>query len=80
VRGPGDQTGVIQLLSNPATYGASSVERIDTHASAVFLAGSRAFKLKRAVKYDYLDFSTPALRKQCCEAEVRINSRTAPSL
>ena len=34
------------------------VERIETHASVVFLAGPRAYKIKRAVKYPFLDFST----------------------
>ena len=75
-----DQAEVIRLLSDPATHGGSSVERIETHSSIVFLAGTRALKLKRAVKYDYLDFSTPALRRHFCEAEMRINSRLAPAL
>ena len=75
-----DQTAVIRLLSDPATYGVETVERIDTHASVVFLAGSRAFKLKRAVTYDYLDFSTIDRRRRCCDAELRINRRLAPTL
>jgi aminoglycoside phosphotransferase family enzyme/predicted kinase len=56
------------------------VERIDTHSAVVFLAGDRAWKLKRAVRYDYLDFSGAERRRQLCEAEVRINLRTAPAL
>jgi uncharacterized protein len=75
-----DQTPTIEFLAAPATHGGESVERIDTHASIVFLAGGRAWKLKRAVKYDYLDFSTAARRKAMCETEVRVNRRTAPSL
>lgn len=69
-------------MSRPATYGpeCAHVERIDTHSAAVFLAGPRAVKLKRAVRYDYLDFSTVERRRQCCEAELAINRRTAPSL
>ena len=50
------------------------------HASIVFLAGERAWKLKRAVRYDYLDYSTADQRRAMCEAEVRINRRTAPAL
>jgi hypothetical protein len=46
----------------------------------VFLAGERAWKLKRAVRYDYLDYSTADRRRAMCEAEVRINRRTAPAL
>jgi aminoglycoside phosphotransferase family enzyme/predicted kinase len=57
-----------------------AVERIDTHTAIVFLAGSRALKVKRAVRFDYLDFSTPERRRTCCEAEVRLNRRTAPGL
>jgi aminoglycoside phosphotransferase family enzyme/predicted kinase len=74
------QADAIQLLSDPATHGGAVVQRIDTHASVVFLAADRAYKLKRAVKYDYLDFSTLDLRKRFCEAELRINRRIAPAL
>ena len=74
------QADAIRLLSDPATHNGASVRRIDTHSSVIFLAGSRAFKLKRAVKYDYLDFSTLDLRKRFCEAELRINTRIAPDL
>lgn len=75
-----DQTAVIAFLAAPATHGGTSVERIDTHASIVFLAGDRAYKLKRAVRFDYLDFSTCDRRRVLCEAEVRLNRRTAPTL
>jgi len=75
-----DQRAVIEFLSSPATHGGAAVERVDTHASVVFLAGDRAWKLKRAVRYDYLDFSTPARRKAMCEAELRINRRTAADI
>ena len=74
------QVDVIRLLSDPATHGGAPVQRIDTHASVVFLAGNRALKLKRAVTYAYLDFSTLDLRKRFCEAELRINGRLAPAL
>jgi uncharacterized protein len=75
-----DQTDVIEFLSSPEAHGGASVERVETHASVVFLAGASAWKLKRAVRYDYLDFSTVEKRKALCEAEVRINRRTAPAL
>jgi hypothetical protein len=39
-----------------------------------------AYKLKRAVVFDYLDFSTVERRRACCDAELRLNRRTAPSL
>jgi len=75
-----DQTEVVTFLASPSTYDEAAVERIETHASIVFLAGSRAWKLKRAVRYDYLDFSTVERRKSMCEAELLINRRTAPGL
>ena len=75
-----DQTAVIDFLASPATHGGVAVERIDTHTSVVFLAGPRAYKLKRAVRFDYLDFSTIDRRRDMCEAEVRLNLRTAPTL
>ena len=75
-----DQTEVVTFLTSPSTHGGSLVERIETHASIVFLAGTRAWKLKRAVQYDYLDFSTVERRKAMCEAELRINRRAAPAL
>lgn len=75
-----EQDDVIELLQRPETHAGAAVERIDTHSAIVFLAGSRALKLKRAVKFDYLDFSTPELRRAACEAEVRINRRAAPAI
>jgi hypothetical protein len=77
-----EQLDVVAFLSDPRTYGGdiTAVNVIETHCSTVFLAGSRAYKLKRAVKYDYLDFSTLELRKRACDAELRLNRRTAPGL
>jgi aminoglycoside phosphotransferase family enzyme/predicted kinase len=75
-----DQREVIAFLGSPASHDGRAVEQVETHASVVFLVGTRALKLKRAVKYDYLDFSTAERRRASCEAEVRLNRRTAPSL
>jgi aminoglycoside phosphotransferase family enzyme len=74
------QRDVIDYLMSPRAHGGADVERIDTHSAVVFLAGARALKLKRAVRFDYLDFSIPDLRRAACEAEVRINRRAAPSI
>jgi aminoglycoside phosphotransferase family enzyme/predicted kinase len=78
----GDQGGAVAFLSNPAAYGSgvARVETLSTHTSHVFLAGERAYKLKRSVKYPYLDFSTAVLRRRACEAELVLNRRTAPEL
>jgi uncharacterized protein len=77
-----NQKDVVTFLKNPLSYGdgVERVETIETHASLVFLAGDRAYKLKRAVKYPYLDFSTAALRREACETEMALNRRTAPDL
>ena len=58
------QDEIIAFLRRPDSYGLaeSVVETVETHISIVFLAGECAYKLKRAVKYPYLDFSTPELR------------------
>jgi uncharacterized protein len=79
---PDDQRAVIAYLSAPSSYGGdvTDVDTITTHASIVFLAGKRAFKLKREVRYPYLDFSTPELRHRACECELAFNRRTAPRL
>ena len=51
-----------------------------TSKAAVFLSGDRAFKIKRAVRYSYLDFSALAQRKAACEAKLEINRIFAPEL
>ena len=61
-----DQSAIVEFLSQPSTHGGAAVERAETHASVVFLAGQRAYKLKRAVRFDYLDFSTAARRHELC--------------
>lgn len=75
-----DQREVAAFLEDPRTYGGAEVERIDTHAAMVFLAGDRAIKLKRAVWFPFLDFSTVDLRRRNCRREVELNRRTAPDL
>jgi hypothetical protein len=77
-----DQRVVVAFLKDPSSYGpgVDSVEVVETHASLVFIAGEQVFKLKRAVAYPYLDFSTADLRRRACEAELALNRRTAPAL
>ncbi|HYZ61262.1 MAG TPA: AAA family ATPase [Acetobacteraceae bacterium] len=75
-----EQEETIRLLSLPETFGVDRVETVETHASLVFLAGDRAVKLKRAVRYPYLDYSTRDRRREACEAELAINRGFAPDL
>jgi uncharacterized protein len=75
------QRNVIAFLSQSASYGVSdAVEIHETHGSLVFLAGQHAFKLKREVKYPYMDYSTPERRWRMCERELAVNRRMAPAL
>jgi aminoglycoside phosphotransferase family enzyme/predicted kinase len=76
-----EQRDAIAFLSDPRTYGLSSpVQVIETHISRIFLAGGRAYKMKKAVKLPYVDFSTVPLRLGACLKEVELNSATAPGL
>src|SRR6516225_5149151 len=74
------QQPVINFLRDPATHGGAAVKRIDTHAASVFLAGDRAFKVKRAVRFPFLDYSTLDKRRLACEAELAINTQFAPEI
>ncbi len=74
------QEPVLALLGDPATHGGRRVKRIDTHAASVFLAGERAYKIKRAVRFPFLDFSTLAKRKAACAAEIEVNRPFAPQI
>ncbi|UWU96090.1 bifunctional aminoglycoside phosphotransferase/ATP-binding protein [Bradyrhizobium sp. CB1015] len=56
------------------------VARIDTHAASVFLDAKRALKIKRAVRFPFLDYSTLEKRKAACEEEIRINRPLAPQI
>jgi aminoglycoside phosphotransferase family enzyme/predicted kinase len=76
----GIQDDVFALLSDPATHGGAPVRRIDTHAASVFLAADRVYKVKRAVRFPFLDYSTLALRKRACDAELKVNRSFAPDI
>ena len=79
---PSDQGDVIAFLSEGQAYGLPGqlVERLDTHAAMIFLIGDHAYKLKRAVHYSFLDFSTVEKRHRVLDAELDLNVRTAPDL
>ena len=53
------------------------VTRHETHMSQVFVAGDRVYKLKKPVRFPYLDFSTLPRREEACRAELRLNRRLA---
>ena len=76
----GDQRQVIEFLGRPESYGVDRVERLETHGNLVFLAGTEAYKVKRAVRFGYMDFSTLEKRRAACQREVEVNRRWAPDL
>ncbi len=80
-----DQGEIFTFLAQPATYGLedsakNSIKRIDTHGAVVFLAGPDAYKIKRAIYYPFMDFSTLEKRRAACENEIRVNRPNAPDI
>ncbi len=75
-----NQPRVFAFLTDPRTHGGAKVARIDTHAASVFLAGPLAYKVKRAIRLSFLDYSTLPLRKAACERELEVNRRFAPDI
>ncbi len=82
LRSGDSQSDIIAFLSCPASYPGTvaQIGRIDTHGAIVFLAGSKAYKLKRAVQLSYFDFSTIAQRAAACRNELERNRQAAPGL
>ena len=76
------QEAVIAALADPRfhPHRPATVEHVQTHISHVFLAGPCACKLKKAVRFPFLDFSTVERRRHFCAEEVRLNRRLCPSV
>ena len=72
----------VVFLSRPDAYPVppAAVVVRETHMSWVFLAGDEVYKLKKPVRFPYLDFSTIERREQACRAELRLNRRLAPDI
>ena len=70
----------IRFLSGPASYphAPRTVRVVETHMSFVFIAEAKTYKLKKPVRFSFLDFSTLALREAMCREELRLNRRLAP--
>ena len=73
---------VIEFLGDPQSHHPvpNSVERLETHGAIVFLAGGLAYKIKKAVRFDYMDFSTLELRRRICLRELELNRPHAPDI
>jgi hypothetical protein len=71
---------LVTALSRPAFYGPGihDVDLHETHISWVFVAGDRAYKVKKPVVLPFLDYGTAERRHAHCREEVRLNQRLAP--
>src|ERR1700761_1259892 len=78
---PEAQEDVFRFLVDPKTHGSREpVKRVDTANAIVFLAGDDVYKLKRAVKFPFMDLSTLEKRREACEAEIAVNRPLAPDI
>jgi len=75
-----DQSALLAWLRRPGSLGTEAPVEIDTANAHVLLAGERAYKLRRAIRYSYLDYGTLAARNAAAAAELALNRRTAPDL
>ena len=75
------QEAVFEFLADPKTHGLSEpVARVDTANAVVFLAGADVYKVKRTVKFPFMDLSTLDKRREACEAEIEVNRASAPQI
>ncbi|MGH7828412.1 MAG: hypothetical protein ACREQ7_24925, partial [Candidatus Binatia bacterium] len=79
---PGSQEGLVSAMLNPGFYPEPphEVTRKETHISHVFLAGDLVYKIKKPVRFSFLDYSTLAKRLHFLQEELRLNRRLAPSV
>ncbi|MBI2239898.1 MAG: hypothetical protein HYU59_03735 [Magnetospirillum gryphiswaldense] len=75
-----NQAEVLDFLTDPATHGGAPVHRIETHISVLFLAGEKAWKLKKAVTLPFLDFASLEQRHAACLTEIEVNRVAAGEL
>lgn len=74
------QQETLAFLRDPQSHGGVTPQTRETHISHVFLAGAVVYKLKKAVRFPFLDFSTIALREHFCRLELAVNRTFAPNL
>jgi aminoglycoside phosphotransferase family enzyme/predicted kinase len=80
--GDADEGDIVAFLATPSSYAETvgKVEVIETHAARVFLAGAKAFKVKKRVSLPFLDFSTLELRRKALARELELNRPYAPEI
>ncbi len=71
---------IIEFMLDPSSYPhrPASVEMVQTHISYIFIAGDLVFKIKKAVDFGFLDFTSLEKRRHYCAEELRLNQRLAP--
>ena len=77
-----DQKPVVEALLKPDAYSEETgkIELIQTHISFVFLTKNYVYKVKKAVNFGFLDFSTLDKRRFFCEKELELNRRLCPEI
>ena len=78
----GSQDSLVAAMMDPAFYPKPSdeVTHKETHISHLFFAGDLVYKLKKPIRYSFLDYSTLAKRRHYLQEEFRLNRRLAPSV
>ncbi len=73
---------LIERLQDSALYDhpVTGFELIETHISWVLLTGPKAYKLKKPLRFPFLDFSSLERRREACQDELRLNRRFAPGI
>lgn len=74
------QADTIALLEDMRRHARESAAPVSTHISRIYFVGDTVYKLKRAVRTPYLDYSKPELRLHACQRELELNRRTSPAL
>jgi aminoglycoside phosphotransferase family enzyme len=76
------QKEVVEALMKPEAYGEDTgeIELVQTHISYVFLTKSHAYKVKKAVNFGFVDFTTLEKRRFFCEKELELNKRLCEGL
>lgn len=75
-----EEAEIRAFLSRPETLSSHRIEVYETHCAVVFVGSAEALKIKRRVKYPYLDFSTLEKRRAACAREIAVNQPAAPEI
>jgi aminoglycoside phosphotransferase family enzyme/predicted kinase len=79
---PAETPDAVALLCDRAAYADQprSVQLLETHISWLFVTDHFVYKLKKPVRFDFVDFSTPESRHHACQEEIRLNCRLSPDV